>query len=77
MINIVAIDDCEDMVELLQNILDEQKDFNVTYFTEPVKAMDYILLNINSIDLVLTDRKMPKLSGCDLVRLIQVAGYTG
>ncbi len=66
--SIVVIDDEENMCKILTKILN-QNGFHVTSFTNPLKALDYI--NLYEPDVVLTDIRMPEMSGVDVLKSVQ------
>lgn len=65
---ILAVDDAPDTLELLQRNL-ESKDYQVLLASSVKEAIG--VLESTSINLVITDLKMPEVSGLDLVRHIR------
>ncbi|MFH1147675.1 MAG: sigma-54 dependent transcriptional regulator [Pseudomonadota bacterium] len=65
---ILIIDDEEDMLALLKRMLSEVTPW-VTTISDPFEARD--LLKKNSYDVVITDLKMPKLDGIQLLELVR------
>ena len=61
----VLIVDDEPGVTLLCERLLKRVDFQVTSFTDPLKAMNFVAQN--KIDLLLVDIRMPQISGFDLI----------
>lgn len=64
---ILVVDDEKLIVEYVSMGL-EMEGYSVISFTEPKKAVEY--LRNNEIDLVLTDLKMPEISGLDIVQVV-------
>jgi EAL domain-containing protein (putative c-di-GMP-specific phosphodiesterase class I) len=50
---------------------------NLVGHTEPLKALDFLRMNIDVIRLVVCDLQMPTLDGIEFVREVAHAGYTG
>jgi len=65
---ILVVDDVPDTVEVIQRNLAAA---NYRVFTAPGVAEAIQLIDTTPIDLVITDFKMPKLSGLDLVRYVR------
>jgi DNA-binding NtrC family response regulator len=65
---ILVVDDVPDTVEVLQRNLSAA---NYRVFTAPGVAEALAILETTPIDLVITDFKMPKISGLDLVRHVR------
>ena len=65
---ILVVDDAPDTLEVLERNISSQgyKVFTATGVSEAVQ-----ILNNTSIDLVITDYKMPKINGLDLVRHVR------
>ena len=76
---IVVIDDNHINVILNQRIL--KKYFNLPSnpigFTDPLKALDFLLANLHAIKLVWVDHQMPYINGCDLSKKIREEGFKG
>ena len=71
---ILVVDDAPDTLELIQRNL-TANGYQVFTSSGVVEAIR--LLNSTPVDLVITDLKMPKVSGLDLVRHIRAYGYVG
>ena len=72
--SIVVVDDEENMGKILSRIL-EMEGYHVTAFSHPVKALEYI--RSTPPDLVLTDMRMPEISGLVVLRESRAANaYT-
>jgi DNA-binding NtrC family response regulator len=67
---ILVVDDQEDIADLVKCQL--LKDgYNVHEFYDPLVALDYFKENSNRIALVITDVRMPSMSGIELVSRIK------
>ncbi|RJQ56280.1 MAG: sigma-54-dependent Fis family transcriptional regulator [Desulfobacteraceae bacterium] len=66
---ILIVDDEKDMLTLLKRMITEDTDHTVVTETNPVKALE--LFRESPFDLVITDLKMPKLGGIDLLEKIK------
>ena len=67
--SIAIVDDEHDTVQLFKDIL-TIKGYDVTGFTNPLLALEYIKENQEEFDLILLDYRMKPISGCDLARKI-------
>jgi len=65
--SIAIVDNEHDTVELFKDIL-TTNGYDVTGFTNPLLALQYIKENQEKFDLILCDYKMKPISGCDLPR---------
>jgi two-component system response regulator PilR (NtrC family) len=68
MAKILVVDDDQGMREFMEIML-VQEGYDVTSIGEPVKAID--LCRKTAFDLVITDLKMPKISGIDFLKAIK------
>src|SRR5215207_9921510 len=68
--SIVVVDDEENMGKILSRIL-ELEGYHVTAFSHPTAAVEY--LRKTPPDLVLTDMRMPELTGLDVLREAKAA----
>lgn len=66
---ILLIDDEKDMLLLLRRILNEETEHEVVTESDPHRAL--ALFRENSFDLVLTDLKMPKISGIEVLEKVK------
>jgi DNA-binding NtrC family response regulator len=66
---ILIVDDEKDMLLLLQRILAERTEHEIITTTDPRQALE--LARTQEVDLVLTDLKMPKMSGLGLLQEIR------
>jgi DNA-binding NtrC family response regulator len=66
--SILVVDDAADTLEVLERSLTSAKHrvFTASNVTDAIA-----LLDVESVDLVITDQKMPKVSGLDLVRYVR------
>ena len=68
MAKILVVDDDQGMREFMEIML-IQEGYDVTSIGEPVKAID--LCRKTAFDLIITDLKMPKISGIDFLKVIK------
>ncbi len=81
--DILIIDDEQEMLNSLEKILSRRKDFKLTLCDDPQQALQWIKNNF--YDLILTDLKMQKYSGMDILqaalaanpsaKVILISGY--
>jgi response regulator RpfG family c-di-GMP phosphodiesterase len=64
------VDDEKDILELFSEYL-TSNGFNIISFDNPVKALEYFYKNPNNCSLVITDYKLPQMSGIDLIKKIR------
>jgi response regulator RpfG family c-di-GMP phosphodiesterase len=64
------VDDEKDILDLFSDYL-TSNGFNTISFDNPVKAIKYFYQNPNNCSLVITDYKMPQMSGIDLIKKIK------
>jgi response regulator RpfG family c-di-GMP phosphodiesterase len=64
------IDDEKDILDLFNEYL-TSNGFNTISFDNPIKAIKYFYQNPNNCSLVITDYKMPQMSGIDLIKKIK------
>ena len=69
--SILLVDDEQDIVNSVKRWL-QADGFNVYGFADPVKALEYFQNNSNNVDLVLSDIRMRKMNGFELVKKIKV-----
>jgi response regulator RpfG family c-di-GMP phosphodiesterase len=67
---ILLVDDEKDILDLFSEFL-TSNGFNTISFDNPVKAMKYFYQYPNNCSLVITDYKMPQMSGIDLIKKIR------
>jgi CheY-like chemotaxis protein len=68
--SILLVDDELDIVNSVRRWL-EAAGFKVYGFTDPLQALEYFQNNSNNVDLVLSDIRMRKLDGYELVKKIK------
>ena len=66
---IMIIDDEEDILNLFNDFL-QQQGYSVTTFTEPLLALQEIHKNPQKYSLILTDIRMPGISGLELAKIV-------
>ncbi|HYJ01042.1 MAG TPA: response regulator [Nitrososphaeraceae archaeon] len=67
---ILLVDDEKDILDLFSEYL-TSNGFKTISFDNPVKAIKYFYQNPNNCSLVITDYKMPQMSGIDLIKKIK------
>jgi CheY-like chemotaxis protein len=67
---ILLVDDEKDVLDLFSEYLTSHS-FNTVSFDNPVKALEYFNKNPNNCSLVITDYKMPQMSGLDFINKIR------
>ena len=67
---ILLVDDEKDILDLFSEYL-TSNGFNTISFDNPDKALEYFYQNPNNCSLVITDYKMPQMSGIDLIKKIK------
>ena len=68
--SILVVDDELDIVESIKLWL-QKKGLKVQGFTDPLLALEYFKNNSNSVDIVLSDIRMPQMNGYELVKRIK------
>ena len=63
---ILLVDDEKDILDLFTEYL-SSNGFNIISFQNPLEALNYFYQNPNNCSLVITDYKMPQMSGLDLI----------
>ena len=66
---ILVIDDDEDILNLFSDFL-EKEGYGVTSFLDPLKALEEILRRPQRYSIIITDVRMPGISGIELIRRI-------
>jgi len=67
---ILLVDDEKDILDLFSEYL-SSNGFNTISFQNPLEALNYFYQNPNNCSLVITDYKMPQMSGIDLIKKIK------
>jgi CheY-like chemotaxis protein len=72
---ILLVDDEEDIIFVYSECL-KSDDYQIVSFNNPVEALNYLNMNgnISNCLLVITDYKMPQMSGLDLIKKIKEKG---
>ena len=72
---ILLVDDEEDIIFVYSECL-KSDDYQIVSFDNPVEALNYLNMNgnISNCLLVITDYKMPQMSGLDLIKKIKEKG---
>ena len=68
---VAIIDDDLDIVQLFYDALTGIKSIALFKFTNPVIAIEHIKLNKNAYVLIISDLRMPGLSGIDLIKNVK------
>jgi CheY-like chemotaxis protein len=68
--SILVVDDELDIVESIKLWL-QKRGLKVQGFTDPLLALEYFKNNSNSVDIVLSDIRMPQMNGYELVKRIK------
>ena len=67
---ILLVDDEKDILDLFSEYL-TSNGFNTISFDNPVNALNYFYQNQSNCSLIITDYKMPQMSGIDLIKKIK------
>jgi len=67
---ILLVDDEKDVLALFDEYLTASR-FNIISFDNPVKALEYFYENTNNCSVVITDYRMPQMSGLDFINKIR------
>jgi len=67
---ILLVEDEKDILELFTEYL-SSNGFNTISFQNPLDALEYFYKHLNNCSLVITDYKMPQMSGLDLIKKIK------
>ena len=67
---ILLVDDEKDVLDLFSEYLTSNS-FNIISFDNPVKALEYFYKNTNNCSVVITDYRMPQMSGLDFLKKIR------
>ena len=68
--SILLVDDESDIVNLFKDLLN-RADYDVISFTNPLKALEHYKLNCAQYGLVISDIRMPEMTGFDLLKNIK------
>jgi response regulator RpfG family c-di-GMP phosphodiesterase len=64
------VDDEKDVLDLFSEYL-RSNGYNIISFDNPVKALEYFYKNTNNCSVVITDYRMPEMSGLDFLKKIR------
>jgi|SRR6187401_1597532 len=67
---ILLVDDEKDVLNLFSEYL-KSNGYNIISFDNPVKALEYFYKNTNNCSVVITDYRMPQMSGLDFLKKIR------
>jgi DNA-binding NtrC family response regulator len=67
---ILLVDDEKDILDLFSEYL-SSNGFSTISFQNPVEALNYFYQNVSNCSMVITDYKMPQMSGIDLIKKIR------
>ena len=73
--SILLVDDESDIVNLFQDFL-ENRNYDVVGFTNPLEALQHYKINWNRYGLVISDIRMPEMTGYDLLKNIKKIDVT-
>ena len=68
--SILLVDDDDDIVNLFKDLL-ENRNYEVTAFTNPLEAFEHYKTNWNRYGLVISDMRMPGMTGFELLKNIK------
>ncbi len=66
---ILLVDDDRDMCESLSDVLTLDSNYNVSYTTDPLQALE--MVKKGDFDLIIIDYKMPQMNGVELLKRIK------
>lgn len=64
------VDDEKDVLDLFSEYL-KSNGYNIISFDNPVKALEYFYENTNNCSVVITDYRMPEMSGLEFLKKIR------
>ena len=70
---VAIVDDELDIASLFREYLSRIKDVLVFSFTDPVVALEHFINNKHEYFLIISDLKMPRLSGIELIKKVKEA----
>lgn len=65
----MLVDDDKDMCQSLKDVLELDSDYNISYTTNPFKALE--IIKTEDFLLIIIDYKMPKMDGTELIKHIK------
>lgn len=72
-LNVVLIDDDEQVLKVHCSMV-VSMGHGITSFISPLEAVDYLASHRNCVDLIITDYRMPQMSGLELLSEIHIPG---
>jgi DNA-binding NtrC family response regulator len=72
--SIILVDDDYDIVNLFKDLL-ENRNYEVTGFTNPLEALEHYKTNWERYGLVISDIRMPGMTGFDLLKNPGMTGF--
>lgn len=66
----MLVDDEKDVLDLFNEYL-KSNGYNIISFDNPVNALEYFYKNTNNCSVVITDYRMPQMSGLDFLKKIR------
>ncbi len=67
--NILAVDDNDDILNLIEGLLIDEKQFNIIKATSGQKALE--ILEKTPVDIVILDLMMPEMDGMEVLNIIR------
>jgi DNA-binding NtrC family response regulator len=74
-VHVVVVDDERDIVMIVEQILDGLP-IAVHSFTDPLKALEFLKQNPCMVQLLITDYRMPRMSGLEFMKATRDLGET-
>lgn len=68
---VAIVDDEHDIIELFRNALGTINNITIFTFTDPIMALEHIMINKEKYVLVISDLKMPALTGTELLKKLK------
>jgi DNA-binding NtrC family response regulator len=68
---VAIIDDEYDIIELFRDALGTIDNITIFTFTDPIMALEHIMINKEKYVLVISDLKMPALAGMELIKKLK------
>lgn len=73
LVTVMLVDDEEDIVRVTERLL-KNEGYEVHTFHDPVTAMNHVVVgNCKQCSILISDIKMPNMSGFELARLVKIA----
>ena len=64
---IIIVDDQKEVLDLLKELISRHYDYEIIAFTDSKKALEYININNENLNLIIADILMPGISGIELI----------